>query len=729
MHHRAVLERVLRVQAAMDAVSVPDRSRFELAYLDALVRRYAAEQGYPSSLWGKRSGHSLADWEGQQKVLVPLLKELMAGLRHWADHVPGEAADRLAWAERLQEGGLYLLSLRVREAIPDRMDFVKAVVERYREEIAAWHAQPDPSGDTRALFSLSSAGEAGGPVRAEVYSDPVTALLEFLHRDRPGSRVRAQLHEPGQPAQPLPVADLWSEGLRSASLSVGRVIDSYRLQWLRHRLADTAPPVSFRQGSADRDRWATAAVDWALTFNTVLTEREVEAALEQDAGPHSNDAQTPLHEYHPLRAGELSAPGSIHRPVPADWRQLTNEWSTWSMEALTESEEPLKHRTEDLAAAFAVLEPMRDHPDGVARRAADDVLTELTWRFPRAQQLRVLLGPEVSDVEGVAEPGDNPYVAPAVMDSARMQMRGYADKQARLLTSEHYCPTAGGAGRTAMAEADLMVQTMLRPPGLVLDAMASPDSLGAAREVAGSGPHGLRQDPHGVRWRSEHPRHAASLTNRSMEAARASVNAPPGRAVARRAYERARTGRLEALHALLGRLQAHRPDPVKHEFWAARRATPSRASEVDQMLDRAAVLAVFPTFQVAHLHLEGMIATLSQQVEGTAANLTQSARSQSSGNRTDQDLSMRLHAEAQVRENAWELQSLIDACARLDELSPATAPGSRLHLPALSASAEKIMRGELRPAASSSRRPSTQEHESGQDPVHPQGQTFTGRQP
>ncbi|MFJ2629016.1 hypothetical protein ACIO6T_38080 [Streptomyces sp. NPDC087532] len=709
----------------MDAVSVPGTSRFDLPYLDALVRQFAAEQWFPSSLWGKREGRSLADWQGERDVLVPLLEELMVGLRHWADHVPGAAVERRAWSERLQ-GGLELLSMRAREAVPDPLSFLEGVIVRYREEVSEWQAQPDPPQGERALISLSRAGVAGEPTRAEVYSDSVTAVLEFLHRDCPGHRVRIQLHEPGRPAQPLPAADLWQRAVRSATLGTMHVIDSYRLQWLRHRLAERAPAASYRAGSPVRDRWVTAAVDWALTFKAGLTAPDVEAALDQDASPHDGAAQHVLDEYHPVHASELSAPGAIDRPVPSDWRQLTNDWSTRAPEALAVGEGPVGRGTAELASALAILEPQRAHPDGAAGQAADEVLTELTWRFPRAQELRVLLGPEESDVDDPANAANNPYLAPAWLDPARQRMRNEADQQARQLTAEHYAVTSDGA---AAAEAEAMVQTMLRPPGEVLNALAS---VNTDREVAGARQRSLRHDPHGMRWRAEHPRSAAALTNRSMEAARASIGGPAGRASARGAYERAQTSRLEALHAMLGRLQAHRPDPIARDSWAERRTTATRAFEVEQMLDRAAVLAAFPTFQAAHLHVEGVIETLHLQITQTMENLAQAARSLRGGDQLGHDgngLGAHLYAGLQIRENAKELRSLIEVCNRLDEISPATIPTSRLRHQELYADAERITLSQDQPTAAPTRHELPQPHGAGHETVHRQGQAFTGRQP
>ncbi|QDN54200.1 hypothetical protein [Streptomyces sp. S1D4-20] len=724
MHHRVALERVLRVQAAMDAVSVPGTFNFDLVYLDALVRRFAAEQGYPPALWEVRESRSLADWEGQREVLVSLLEELMAGLRHWADHVPGEATSVTsgrAWAERLQ-GGLALLSIHAPGAVPDPAAFVESAIEHYRGEVSVWQALPDPPEEDRALISLSRSGAPDEPVRAEVYSDPVSAVLEFLHRDRPGHRVRVQLHEPGRPAQSLPVADLWQRAVRSSTLGAWHLVDSYRLQWLRHRLAGSAPAAHYSEGSTVRDRWAAAAVDWALTFGTSFPEADVVAALDQDASPHDDPAWQVLDEYRPVRAGELSAPGPIERPVPADWRPLTEKWSARALKALAIGEAPLERDTSELASAFAVLEPMRGHPDRAAGQVADDVLSELTWRFPQAQRLRVLLGPEESDVEESAELADNPYLAPAVLGPDRQRMRDEADQQARQLTAEHYALTSDSA---VAAEAELLVQTMLRPPDDVLSAVAS---AGAGREVDGTGPRRLRKDPYGERWRAEHPRSAAALTSRSMEAARAFTDTPAGRAPARGAYARARTNRLKALHAMLGRLQAHRPDPVARGSWTEPRSISARASEVEQMLDRAAVLAVFPTFRSAHLHMDGVIATLHQQITQTVENLAQASRSLNSGGEPSQDLSAQLYASRQLRHRAVELRSLIEACDRLDEISPATVPTFRLSHQQLYADAEKIMLGEAQPAAPSARRELSQHHGTGQEVVHQQEQRFTGRQ-
>lgn len=724
MHHRVALERVLRVQAAMDAVSVPNTFNFDLVYLDALVRRFAAEQGYPPALWEERESSSLADWEGQREALVPLLQELISGLRHWADHVPGEATGERAWAERLQ-GGLAFLSIHAPGAVPDPVAFLESAIEHYRGEVDAWQALPDPPEEDRALISLSRAGAPGAPVRAEVYSDPVTAVLEFLHRDRPDHRVRGQLHEPGKPAQPLAMADLYQRAVRSSTVGTWYLADSYRIQWLRNRLAGETPAAHYGEGSTVRDRWAAAAVDWALTFGTPLQEGDVLAALDQDASPDDDPAWQVLNEYHPVRAGELSPPGPIDRPVPDDWRRLTEEWSARTLKALSVGEAPLDRDTSELASAFAVLEPMRGHPDGVAGRIADDVLSELTWRLPRAQQLRVLLGPEESDVDEPVELAANPYLAPAVLDPDRERMRDQADQQARQLTAEHYALTSD---RPVATEAELMVQTMLRPPDDVLSAVASADP---GREVDGTGPRRLRQDPYGVRWRAEHPRSATALTSRSMEAARtarASTGSPAGRTAARGAYARARTNRLEALHAMLGRLQAHRPDPVVRGSWTEPRNISARATEVEQMLDRAAVLAVFPTFQAAHLHMDGMIATLAQQITQTAENLARASQSLNSGEEPNQDLSAQLYARRQLRHRAVELRSLIDACERLDEISPATVPTFRLSHQQLYADAEKIMLGEAQPAAPSARREVSQGHGAGQEVVHHQEQRFTGRQ-
>ncbi|MGX5185731.1 hypothetical protein ACWKT5_23635 [Streptomyces avermitilis] len=192
----------------MDAVYVPSTFNFYQVYLDTFVRRFAAEQVYPPALWQKRESSSLADWEGQRDVLMPLLEELMAGLRHWADHVPGEAASGRAWDERLQ-GGLALLSIHAPRAVPDPAAFLESAIEHYRGEVSARQDRPDPPEEDPALISLSRSGTSEEPVRAEVYSDPVTAVLEFLYRDRPGHRVRVQLHEPGRPARCLPVAGLW----------------------------------------------------------------------------------------------------------------------------------------------------------------------------------------------------------------------------------------------------------------------------------------------------------------------------------------------------------------------------------------------------------------------------------------------------------------------------------------------------------------------------------------
>ncbi|MFF5019523.1 hypothetical protein [Streptomyces sp. NPDC001165] len=704
----------------MDAVSVPGTASFDLVYLDALVRRFAAEQGYPPALWEERESRSLADWVGQREVLVPLLEELIAGLWHWADHVPGEATSGRAWAERLQ-GGLALLSIHAPGAVPDPVAFLESAIEHYRGEVSAWQARPDPPEEDRALISLSRSEAPDEPVRAEVYSDPVTAVLEFLHRDRPGHRVRVQLHEPGSPAQSLPVSDLWQRAVRASTLGAWYLVDSYRLQWLRHRLAGEAPSAHYGEGSTVRDRWAAAAVDWALTFGTSLPEAEVVAALEQDASSRDDPAWQVLDEYRPARAGELSAPGPIDRPVPADWRQLTEEWSARALQALAVGEAPLERDTSELASAFAVLGPMRGHPDGAAGQVADDVLSELTWRFPQAQQLRVLLGPEESDVEEAVQLADNPYLAPAVLDPDRQRMRDEADQQARQLTAEHYALTSDSA---VASEAELLAQTMLRPPDDVLNAVAT---VSAGREVDGTRPRRLRQDPYGVRWRAEHPRSAAALTSRSMEAARASISTPAERASARGAYARARINRLEALHVMLGRLQAHRPDPSARVSWTEPRSISTRASEVEQILDRAAVLAVFPTLGSAHLHMEGMIATLHQQITQTVENLAQASRSLNSGGEPNQDLSAQLYAGRQLRYMAVELRSLIDACDRLDEISPATVP-TRLSHQHLYADAEKIMLGEAQPAAPSARRELPQHHGTGHEVVPHQEQRFTGRQ-
>ncbi|MEV5279745.1 hypothetical protein ACFYMW_25765 [Streptomyces sp. NPDC006692] len=702
----------------MDAVALPDTFSFDLVYLDALVRRFAAEQGYPPGLWEKRESRSLADWGGQGDVLVPLLEELMAGLRHWADHVPGEATGGRSLTERLQ-GGLALLSINAPGAVPDPVAFLDSVIDRYHSEISEWQALPDPPDEERALISVSRSGDSDEPVRAEVYADSATAVLEFLRRDRPGHRVQVQLHTPGNPAQPLPAADLWHRGLRSSTPATRKLIDSYQLGWLQHRLAGWSAAPHYGEGSSVRDLWAAAAVDWALTFGASLPEEVVVAALEQEVSPQTGSAGQVVNEHHPVRTDELPASRAIRQPVPEDWRPLTERWSALTLEALAVGEAPFDQETSELASAFAVLEPMRSHPDQGASRVADEVLSELTWRLPLAQQLRILLGPEKSDVEVLA---DNPYVAPAILDPDRQHMRDEADKQARLLAAEHYALTSD---RPIAAEAVLMVQTMLRSPDEVLNALAAASS---GRVVDGAGPRGLRQDSHGVRWRSEHPRSATALTSRSMDAARASISVPAGRAPASAVYARARTSRLEALHAMLGRLQAHRADPVARGSWAEPRSTATRSTEAEQMLDRAAVLAAFPTLSSAHLHVEGMIATLHQQITQTVNNLAQASRSLNGGGETGQGLSARLHAGRQLRHMALELRSLIEASERLDEISPATVPTFRLSHQQLYSEAEKIMLGEAQPTAPSTRRALPQHHGPDQTASHQQDHRSTGRQ-
>lgn len=341
MHHRVALDRVLRVQPAMDAVSLPDTSSFDLVYLDALVRRFAAEQGYPPALWEVRESRSLSDWEGQREVLVPRREELTARLQHCAAHVPVEATSGRAWADRLP-GGLALLSLRVPGAIPDPVAFLDSAVKRYREEVSTWQARPDPPEEGRSLISLSRSSDE--PARAEVHSDPVTAVLDFLHQDRPGHRVQVQLHDDGMPARPLKVADLWLQAFRSSTLRSWYLVDSYRLQWLRHRLAGEAPTVHYGEDSTVRDRRAAAAVDWSLTFGTSLSGADVVGALEQDAGPHDNPAWQVLDEYQPVRAGEVWAEPAAHRREASF--HSTTDWprdrAPRSKESLADSDRHLR---------------------------------------------------------------------------------------------------------------------------------------------------------------------------------------------------------------------------------------------------------------------------------------------------------------------------------------------------------------------------------------------------
>ena len=146
------------------------------------------------------------------------------------------------------------------------------------------------------------------------------------------------------------------------------------------------------------------------------------------------------------------------------------------------------------------------------------------------------------------------------------------------------------------------------------------------------------------------------------------------------------------------------------------------------MLDQAAVLAVFPTFRSAHLHMEGMIVTLHQQITQTAENLAQASQSPSIGGERRQVFSARLVARCQLRDRAVELRSLIEVCDRLDEVSPATVPVARLSHQRLYAEAERITLGKAEPAAPSGRSELSQHHGTGQEIVHPQGQRVTGRQ-
>lgn len=487
-----------------------------------------------------------------------------------------------------------------------------------------------------------------------VHTDPAPALLDFLHADRPGHRMRLHLHSDGRPAQMMTVPDLIARVADTGTPT--DVLRAWQALWLRHRLNEDAPAHSAADADADdqaRQRWGHAAADWYLTFRSPLGPDVIDTAVQQDNRQRAGQAVPALEGHRPARADELSASGPITGPVPDDVHELTQTWTARTRMALQSAATADTAETSDLADAYRLLNRLANsHPLDEARQACERLLDELTVRSRAATRLWALKAPPLADVVlGQAEAAANPYTAPLELDPAREQMTRAAEAEARDLTAASYAsPPASGDPDAGTKLHDTMLRSPARLVASLDTGQTEPPDLSA-----------LRHDPYGEAWRAAHPRAARACTTSMIEAARPETN--PARTEARALLEQLRTARLLALHAMLGRLHAHRPDAPTGPL--SPHPAPNRAEELEQLLDRAAVLAAFPTTHDAHRSLHGMINSLNHQILATQDAL----RRHDDPNSTDAVL-----AAAGQRERATELRALIDAARRLEQIAPTQSP-------------------------------------------------------
>ncbi|MEV4333445.1 hypothetical protein AB0K02_23365 [Streptomyces sp. NPDC049597] len=621
MTHPAALEKMLAVRAALHAAPHP-RPRFDLRHLDDVLRAYAAERGHSRELWDR----SFADWEGRHRTLLPLLLDLLASVRHRQDHVPRDG-DIL-----LKGPALGLLHARFPQAVPDPVRLLQAVEEQYQQENALWaHHQAD-----RPLYSVGRVDGSNGR-RDLVYDHAAEAMQDFLHADRPGHRMRLHLYPDGRPAQLMPVHNLLAQAHSAMSSDL---LLAYQALWLRSRLTQDAPGLFTADADDDpaRQRWSMAAADWYLTFGSPLTQTIIDTAVEHDEYQRAGMTAPVLSRSRPARADELPAVGPFAGPAPMDALQLTEYWAARTRQALNSAAAADTRDTTELADAYRLLQPLaQSTPLNEARQATEALLNELTLRSQDANRLWALKAPLTDDLAlGEAEATANPHTAPVKLDPDRERMIRAAEAEARALTAAQYHPS-----NPASPDAEAHDIALAPPPDL----------------------NALRHDPYGAAWRQTHPRAARAYTTSALEAARPDTH--PARAEAAATLHQLRTARRQALHVMLGRLHAHRPD-LPPDPPAARHVT-TRGEELQRSADRAAVLAAFPTTHDAHLCLHGMIISLDEQLWATQENLQRASNPDSSDARL---------ASAAQHERAAEIRALIEVARQLEQLAPASTPTS-----------------------------------------------------
>ncbi|MFE7779331.1 hypothetical protein ACFU5O_36825 [Streptomyces sp. NPDC057445] len=632
MIHPAALEKLLAVRSALDAAPGL-QPRLDLRYLDDVLRAYAAEKGHPATLWDR----SFADWTGQAPLLVPLLQDLLSGLRQHLEqtHAQDDGANAL-----LTGPALGLLHARFPDAVPDPATLMQAVEEQYQREKTLWAESAGVP-----LFAVGCV-DAGQGRRAIVYTDPGAALLDFLHSDRPGHRMRLDRYPYDAPiGQMIPVSDLLP--LASNTGTSGDLVRAAEALWLRCRLTADAPGLAGAEPQdPGRQRWSRAAADWYATFRTPLSAEVIETALQQDTRQRAGNVPA-LPGGH-ARARPMPAPGLISRPVPDDVHALTQTWTAATRTAVQTVMAARVKVTADLTGAYRLLTQLADpHPLNEAYHAVGQLLAELTLRDPLANRWWALKAPLVPDLLlGQADAAANPLIARLVLDPAREQMLHAASSEARDLTAAQYAPPADpDADPDADADADAPHTTLRAPDQLLAELQAGPE------------PTGLREDPYGTAWRTAHPRAARAYTQHLVEAARPARS--PQRAKAQAILEQIRTARLEAFHAMLGRLHAHRPDHPVGPLSA--RPVPTRAEELEQTADRTAVLAAFSTTHDAHRCLDGMILSLNNQMLQTQDTLHRAHAPESN------DAAL---VACGQHERATELRALIEAAWCLQQIAP-----------------------------------------------------------
>ncbi|WP_351234786.1 hypothetical protein [Streptomyces sp. NPDC002133] len=147
------------------------------------------------------------------QVLVPLLQDLLSGLRHRLDQVHGQDTGA---TELLNGPAPGLPHARFPQTVLDPAELMQDVDGQYQQEKTLWDAQP-----------------ADGPLFAVGRADNTHARRDLMRLD---------LHTDSRPARALTVPDL--AALAAGSGMPPDTVRAWQAVWLRHRLTEDAPALS-----------------------------------------------------------------------------------------------------------------------------------------------------------------------------------------------------------------------------------------------------------------------------------------------------------------------------------------------------------------------------------------------------------------------------------------------------------------------------------------------------